>query len=719
MNKIYIFLLLIILFNVLNANGQQKQDTSLEAALDLSLEQLRNTKVTIATKSETKLTDVPSVVTIITSEQIKNIGARYLFDILQYIPGFEFSKGRTGFYNMGLRGVKDPLTNAKLLVLKDGNPFSDIMYGTGLSTTKRFDINSIKRIEIIRGPGSALYGRNAFIGVINIITKSAKEKNEVNVYANAGNFSTFNYGASYATKKDDFNAYFSIGKVNSDVTDSKLANGFGGESVWYLAIDNFYTTANIQLNNFIITGSYNELINGASIGPFATESNKVIKSGIYSIEYKKSFNSKINLNTKIYGTNHLEVQNIEIFKPEMTAELAPELPISAVYPNGMYATPSFDSYNYGIDINSGLNIIKNNQTLIGFQVDYYGLRNVKLKSSYDTYTSAPLTYTVDGNIVYRGKDTQIEETRGWIEGNGHEYYNYAFYLQNIYSPFNNLHLTLGGRYDIDSEIGAIFNPRLAIVWNAVKDFTIKALYGQAYRAPNAQEQYRLTGFTIGNKDLKPEKIRTSELSLNYNFQTNISTNFTFFYNILEDLIFAQGVTSGIPGSPYSNIGDNKSMGFEFEYKMLLYKKLYLYGNYSYTKSKNTVNQDGLKETYLQPDIAPHKINAGLNYKLLKYINLNINFIYRSLREKYYAINKQTGEYILDNNGNKTYVSQDKIGDFYLLNGKIRIYNFFKTMELSAEVYNIFDEKYYDQDTEHAHQPAREGRQFLFTISYKF
>lgn len=278
---------------------------------------------------------------------------------------------------------------------------------------------------------------------------------------------------------------------------------------------------------------------------------------------------------------------------------------------------------------------------------------------------------------------------------------------------------MGGRYDIDSEFGAIFNPRLAMVWKTNKKLIFKLLYGQAFRAPNSQEQFRKTGFTLGNKNLKPETIKTTELLIEYNISKSINTRLILFYNVLNDMIHAQGVTSGTPGSPYSNIGENKSAGFEYEYRMMLNKKFYMFFNYSFTSSENKVTSGDTTETFTHRDIAPHKINLGLNYKFLNYFNLNTKLLYRSEREKYYAISKSTGDYILNPEGNRTFVSQDDVGDYFLLNAKLRVQNFFRSMEFSTEIYNILNTEYYDQDTEYSHQPARTGIQYIFTLSYKF
>lgn len=719
MFKPFFTILLLFICVTSSVIAQISKDTIFESVLDLNIEELMNTKVSIATKFEQKVSEAPSIVTAITAEMILNSGARNLYDILQFIPGFEFSRGRVGVNNIGVRGVKDPLTTSRFLILKDGIPFNDIMYGQGVGVSKQFDINTIKRIEVIRGPGSALYGRNAFIGVVNIITKSGENENEVGLYASVGNFNTLDYGASYSTKKDNFDVYFAIEKVKSDITDSKFDNGMGGESIWNLGIENLYVNSKVRFNNFEFTGMYSDIINCASTGPFMTNSDKDQKIGIYSLSYNAEINSILTLNSQIYGRNEVQSQHIEIFKPNITAEAAPGITYGDIYPNGMYVTPKFNAYLYGTDINLNLNIDEQHHSLIGIQADLHGVNNVELFASYDTQTGAPLTYVSNGDTLYRGIDTQIKDERGWIEDDGHNYSNLGFYFQHIYKPINNLSFTIGGRYDIDSEFGGIFNPRLAMVWDTKQKFIIKLLYGQAYRAPNTQEQYRITGFTVGNRDLMPETIKTTELSVDYSINKNINNRVTLFYNILDNMIYAQGITSGTPGEPYDNIGKNTSIGFEYEYKMVLNKQFYTFFNYSFTVSEDDVSSKDTTEIYAHRDVAPHKVNMGLNYQFLKYFNINTSALYRSEREKYFAINKGTGDYILDTDGNKTFVSQNEIGNYFLWNAKLRLINFYKGMELSAEVYNILDVEYYDQDSEYTHQPTREGRQFILTARYKF
>lgn len=681
----------------LTTKAQMEKDSVFESVLDMSIEELMNTKVRIATKSGISLNEAPAVVTVITSEEIQNMGARTLPEILQYIPGFEYSVSKIGFYTVGVRGVKDPLTNARLLIMKDGVAYNGIMYGTGIGIVHLLDLNTIEKIEVIRGPGSALYGRNAFSGVVNVITKSAHKAHDVDARVTAGNFNTNSFGASYGFKPDDkFETIISFEKTKSDLTDSKFDNGLGGEDLWERGYDNTHLNMKTKFNDFELNAFYSDYSISAFVGPYVTESFKKVKLGIYSLDYTKEINNKLAFRGKVYLRDEDHKQLLEIFQPD----------VNPVAPNGMYATPSFRAYTFGGDLNVSYNL-KKSKTLLGIQFDKYGLTDVQLKSSYDTYSGTPLTYIDnEGNIIYRGENDQVIEERGWIEDDGHDYSNLAIYVQEIFTPFKSLSLTGGLRMDFDSEIGFMVNPRAAVVWHANQKTNLKLLYGRAFRAPNAQEQYRLTGFTKGNKDLEPEIIHTYELSANYGFTKEMNGNITLFYNKLDNLIYSESSVTGAPDTTYSNIGQNTSMGIEVEYKIRLNKSITAYTNYSYTHSEDKVLSD---TAYPHRDIAPHKINGGINVGFLKYFNFNTNVVYGSEREKYTRFDPTSGEIVN--------ISQDVVGNYVLVNAKLRIMNVVKNLELSTEVYNLFNAEYYDQDNRNAYSPKGSGRHLIFTLTY--
>ena len=161
----------------------------------------------IATGYARPLADSPSVVSVITADDIKKMGAITIEDVLETVPGFHISSA-AGFAPVyTIRGIFSPLVS-HVLVMQDGISINESVNAGKLFTYTHLTKN-ISRIEIIRGPGSALYGADAFSGVVNIITKRGEEIAGAEIGALAGSFDTFGGWALLGNKLDDFDISFS------------------------------------------------------------------------------------------------------------------------------------------------------------------------------------------------------------------------------------------------------------------------------------------------------------------------------------------------------------------------------------------------------------------------------------------------------------------------------------------------------------------------------
>jgi iron complex outermembrane receptor protein len=663
----------------------------------MDLEELMNTKISIATKSEQSINETPAIVSVITAEEIKNMGARELEDILQTIPGFELNRGYASYYNVGIRGVKDSRTASKLLVLIDGVPNNNIFYGNFINWGYDVNIDNIEKIEIIRGPGSALYGRNAFSGVINIINKKAKNGNNVMAKASLGTFNTKSVSAYYGYSKNKFSAFFAAQKIKTDVTDVKFDNGFGQIAPLNIYRDNFMINSKIIYRDFTLTATYYDLCNGATL----TNSKVTNKKANYSLSYSKNINPKLSISAKLYGHNLKYTEDIEELKDNIEYYIPKELigidsiKYKDIYPLGIYYKPQLTEFLYGIETELKYKISRNNDLLLGLQTDYHGVKDVLIYTNFNFPTKTP--------IPEIGRNNEILYEPGWFKNNKHNYYNIAFLAQDIWYPKKNIGITIGARYDIDSEIGSIINPRTGIVLTPIKNTTIKILYGRAYRAPSPSEQYVTLGYAIGNGNVKPEIINTFELSVSNRYKT-LNQSISFFVNKLKDMIYAAQIIK-IDSNAYYNIGKNTSIGIEYENKLVLGNNFYSYLNYSYTYSNNTDFNHDRDTSFLHPDIAPHKINIGANYAFFKHFNINANIYYRSKMELFRIIN--TNYYVNNNIGNYAIFTTTLQINNYLING----------LSFKISVYNIFNKTYYSQDNQHINQPPQPGRQFLASIVY--
>ena len=703
------FLITIFIFSCIHLFGSNS-DTTLTNLFKMSIDELIEQEVTIATKSAQKITQSPSVISVITSEEIKAMGFRELEEVLMNMPGIGFTQTRLGTKPFEIRGVSDIRQGGRLLIMLDGTPINSVMNGTAVYYGATYNMDQIDRIEVIRGPGSALYGRNAFSGVVNIITKKATAKNQSEIGTSYGSFNTADIHASYGTKSKLFNFYLASKYYTTDGTSSTFDNGMGGKSVYNMTHDNFYLNGNAEYKNLQLFFSYLHVKDGTSVGPYMTYGNTIADLGNYNIRYTTNLLSKLKFSIKIYGRNENRIQNVEQYTPFTTAiDTNYGVPINLLAPEGIYARPVYNEYIYGGETEFNYKLLKNNNLLIGLQFDQHGVKNASVKSNYDLMTGRPLTYTDRENKTrYYSKDNMPTYKPGWIKDGGHDYKNAALYLQDVHYFLPNLSITLGGRLDYDNEIGFIFNPRLGMVWEPFEWAWVKLLYGKAYRAPTTNEQYKIMGLDMGNEKLKYEEIKTSELSCGIKFNRFYS-QISLYYNQLNNLILQQSINDSSLIKSYFNTGKNISYGAEFETKYFVTKSIYTFLNYSYCQSEDTRLLFGVKYKLSHPNVSYNKLNYGLNIQFFKNVSYCLIFNYVGPITKFKDTTKDDGSYI----------SKDKVGDYFLLNSSLRITNIFKGFDLSLYGYNLLNQTYYFQDDINAHQPAQQKINFLIRASYSF
>ena len=175
--------------------------------IGLSLEQLLNVEVSSASKFPQKVSDAPSAVSIVTAADIKAYGYRTLADVLQSIRGLYVTNDHNYSY-LGARGFSRPGDyNTRILLLVDGYRVNDPIYGGGLLGTEFIiDVDLIERVEFVPGSGSAVYGSNAFFGVVNVVTRTGEGVGRTEASAEVASRDTskarLSYGQRYANGLD-------------------------------------------------------------------------------------------------------------------------------------------------------------------------------------------------------------------------------------------------------------------------------------------------------------------------------------------------------------------------------------------------------------------------------------------------------------------------------------------------------------------------------------
>jgi outer membrane receptor protein involved in Fe transport len=181
--------------------------------------------------------------------------------------------------------------------------------------------------------------------------------------------------------------------------------------------------------------------------------------------------------------------------------------------------------------------------------------------------------------------------------------------------------------------------------------------------------------------------------------------------MISDMIYAETVTSVSSDNTYYNLGTNTSFGIEIESRQMFASWFYSFINYSYNVSTNIKTIDHVEDEFAHVDVAPHKLNAGINLQLPFDLRFSTTLMYRSKMRKFTRINSETGQ--------EEEVSQDPVGNYTIINSKLGYANPDLPFTVYFSVFNLLNTEYYSQDNEMSHYPPMPGINFLGGFSLHF
>ncbi|MCB2184638.1 MAG: TonB-dependent receptor [Desulfobulbaceae bacterium] len=652
MNKIPIFLLpLLFAASFSSAQIHNISDDRLASLEDLLLF-YEEEELFIATRHETPVHTAPAIASVVTDREIRNMGARTLLDVLKKIPGIGVSIGHIPVVrSVEMRGIRT-LMSEKILIMIDGHRVNDSLSGTAAIHFGDMSVDFIKRVEVVRGPGSALFGANAFLGVVNIVTKSAEDINGVQVTTGGGSFDTLHgnvlFGHSVENvKMSGYYDYLDTDGPTSFIEQDVLGNS-GDTLNWQ---EKEEMGLNVSWRDFTLRGRYQTNENGPYIGTASALNDESVlrfgTAGYLDLDYVKTIDQGTDVRVRVYGDYVAGENYFEIFPEGFPG-----------YPQGMIGDPQSKQKLFGGEM--ALNYeLANHQFTTGGMFENQQLYGVKHRTNYHPLTFAPLGSVQDisdwGNFN--------EETTRDI---------WALYLQDIWNINNKATLTVGIRQDHYSDFGGSTNPRAGFVWEFSENSTLKLLYGSAFRAPSLTELYQKNNpSNIGNLDLIPEEIKTWEAGIEQRIHKNVILRLDYFYSKMENLIIIGDKPSVTEPAQNENKGQAKVDGIEAELHFDLGSNTYGFLNYCYQHPR-----DGYTGEHL-PDVASHKINALLNVAPWKYLNANVSLSWIGERSR------AAGD------------AREDLSPSTLIDLSLIVKEFYKTLEIRGTVYNLFDETYLD------------------------
>jgi len=647
----------------------------------MSLEQLMQVEITGATLTEKSLKNVPAAVTVFTREEIRRLGMDYLYELLNLVPGYQsqrYSDLSTGS-NYSSRGRRQGANSREVLLLLDGRPMNDPRTGGPASGT-RVPLGQIERVEIIRGPGSAIYGSNAFTGVINVIT--VHDENQASLTTGTDNLQQ---GELHLSQKsgDWFARLFAHG-VHEGGQDYIVHDTFSASSIttsdparggdFDLAIGHGETQLSL-LHRRIKTEdfyTFELLSNGFNSG----DSRDTLLTLEHSWNWRPDFTThmllghretKVMLNSQITAAGELSAMSYPASGEPLLAE-------SSVKSEAQYC--KLDN-SWTLDNNSsiqgGLEWRHEDETEAraynNFDLaEFTGLLNGEI--------APPISYYGDFNHF-----TQIgsEEDRNVL----------GLYGQYQRPLWQQAELTVGVRYDKYSDIKGVFSPRMAVVQQLTTIHGLKLLYGEAFRSPTQAETGLLNNpLQVGNPDLEHETIQTWDLIWMAQWQ-KLGLNLGWFHNRIQDPI-AQEIVNNV--NTYTNLNEEEtSQGLEMEASLQISAPWLLRATFT---RMTELPASALRE-------ADTFGSMMINYEKNAW-NFNLIGIYHGERE------------MLSGN---TILSLD---DYWLLNSKL-CYQYNKNWQLFIRAKNLLDEDYQTtaQDDSLVEGISNRGRELGVGATWKF
>jgi len=578
--KIIVGCLVIAMSSQTSLSYADGSDETMEALFNLSFEELLNTKVETATKTPQELKLSPAVITVVTAKDIVHSGYQNVAEILSHVVGF-VDNDDLSQHNFGVRGINSGVRSGSrtLKVMINSQPVSFRSTSQNFLGNELIPMDLVDRVEIVRGPVSALYGANAFLGVVNIITKKSdffqKEggavKTTVESYQHqSGGYQAELSGGGFTTKLDYI---YGVSQGSFDRSGVQLPRNSPSydairsdpdRSVQAVSDDSKPFSAYAQLGWDIDTqqkiefnGHFQRLdvenpfseLNPLSV--FGT-TREAIDNYFLRVNYHYSFSETYQL--RLFAA-YADGQNNKNDKQEVGAEnffLKPDI--------------GYHSEDFGAELFISL---RQNDTLL------LGLDSKNDHQRLESFTR------VDRNTGQRNTITEPQSIN--ISNKG-------FYLQYLWQLNSNWRVNLGYRMDDDSIIGQQESVRFGVVGNLPHEMVLKLLFGSSFQAPSPELLFRKSvqsGDIIGNPELNAQKAQTTELSLSMPIADKLNMTTTLFHTEVNDLVTFQSDGSNLLAN---NLSASKTNGLELELRML-FGSLDAYMNYSY--QKNALEQNPL------------------------------------------------------------------------------------------------------------------------------
>jgi len=634
----------------------------------MSLEELLDMPVITASKTSQRLRESAGTVRVITAEQIRHRGYLTLEDLFSDLPGFQF-RNILGFNSyVFLRGA--PSQNNLILLMVDGVEINELNSG-GFYGGGQFNLQNIKRVEVVYGPSSTLYGTNAMSGVINIITRDVDDEDTqgTRVSAAMGNYNTrlADFRSANYNSEQDFGYSISGRYFSSEKAD--LAGAEGGDN-WTEQMENFED--DVSLDSKLAYGDFDfglvfqdkqvsRTTNFKTIGSNSLDQDTLWHIRFLNLWGKHDYqlSEQLSLKSKVYFQDTtVEDDTVAFVQTVNDATNCTTGPagcqVGYYRPNASWGIEEQLNYQPNADL----------QLIAGLVYERDDLSSGFSKSYSNSMTTPP---------PIPAEPTRLDNRLAGV------------YVQGEYRLNDAYVMTLGLRRDDSDIYGVADAPRFVLVYNR-NQLTWKMVYSEAFRAPR---RWDLT-FGTGNPDLQPEEMKSWETSFGYQFNKRFNSELVLYENHIRNKLTLDNI-----GNRWINQGEVDTQGAEIVFNYVA-DQLSAYLNYSYTDSED-------ESATPVTEIAQNTLNMGTSLAVDSHTRINIRANYLGSRQNPTII-AVTGD--------------DRIDSAFVFHATLDYDNYYG-WDLQLIIRNLFDNEYYHSSNRPPERYRQPQRNWLIKAAYSF
>jgi outer membrane receptor protein involved in Fe transport len=692
---------------------------------ELDLEELLTTTdatVTVGSRHPLPVERTPGTVSLVKSDEIRDLGARTLEDVLRLLPGVDITIDRLGRSRIALRGIAPGLTGGaseSVLVLLDGEPLNEPVLGGAGSVNLSLSADHIRQVELLRGPGSMLFGDGALAGVISITLESTDTFVGTEVLAGGGSFGTQDYAirsgarlkrlqvSGFVRFEDTSGARLDVPADAQTVSD--LANAAFGRPPISLApgrtTDDFRTIETAYrfgLGDFTLGLRSRSDSTGGFVGyadALGRRNELATRQTNVALGWKRDVSPLGVVEARVSFAQNSIQQILEVF-PSGYESVGLD---GRVFPQfgkpggegGVFLQDGLGSRRIAAEAVVTRDLAPHQQLTTGVSLGREGTHGLEANANLDFRTGFPITEATDHGLG--PLSAAVADSHRSV---------LSLFAQDAWTPSARFALTAGLRFDHYWGVGGTVSPRLALVGNLpswlekalparlASGLGYKLLYGRSFRVPTFSELYfNLPGFT-GNPDLKPVIADSVEAGIDYK-GGGFSVAGTGYWNQVSRTIGT--------GEPFSPVGTAllvngagvRVFGFEAEVRRRFGTANSLFANYAYQHAEE---RDGSGPA---PGVPDHLANFGASFSFRDRFSVTPTLTLRSSRPR------ASGD------------PRPSVDGVALFGVSARARQIYRGLGADLLLQNLFDQDYADPAPLVPGDYPRPGRRVLLHLSYRF